>query len=112
MDIRTAARELKSRLKNLAVLQKKTKRARKTTIPREEYLRLKEEVCPKKADWYPTNEALLRRGEITAHLNFYREIRGKEICHAVRMGVEYEYESTLKRLRKEFVIDAPKSSQS
>jgi hypothetical protein len=110
MDTRTACRELKSRLKNLAVLQKKTKRARKTTLPKEEYQKLKDEVCPKKTDWYPTNEAFLRRGEITAHLNFYREIRGKEACHSVRHGVEYEYESTLKRLRKEFVIETPKQT--
>lgn len=110
MDIKTAVREVKSRIKNLAVLQRKTKRARKTTIPKEEYQRLKDEVCPKKADWYPTNEAFLRRGEITAHLNFYREIRGKEACHAIRKGVEYEYKSTLESLREEFVIDTPKQT--
>lgn len=105
VDTRTAIREVKKRIKDLAVTQKKGKRARKTTIPAEERAKLlKEFNLVGASQWKIANAVIERRGEITAHLNFYRELRGKEACHGVRDGAEYAYAVAMDSLRREFPI--------
>lgn len=109
-DIRAAVREVKSRLKALAALQKKGKRARKTTIPAEERAALLAELgLVGRSEWGIAVAVIERRGEITAHLNFLRELRGKEYCHGVREAASYEYASTIDALRREFPIVSPKA---
>lgn len=92
---------LKNKLKELGGLQSKTKRARKTTLPKEEWLVLKNELAPKKAYWdhsVAASDAKLRKVEITACLNLYHELRGSEYRHA---GEGYWYDKALKALKTE-----------
>jgi hypothetical protein len=111
LDVRTTIRQVKSRIKALAVLQKKGKRARKTTIPAEERTALLAELgLTGKSEWGIAAGVIERRGEISAHLNFYLELRGKKPCHGARSGTEWSYENALAGLRREFPIEAPKPS--
>jgi hypothetical protein len=75
---------LKERIKGLAELQSKSKRARKTTLDKAEWLLLKNELAPKKAYWdhnAAASDARLRKAEITVCLNYYHELRGSALRH-------------------------------
>lgn len=97
-------RTLKEKIKTLAVLQKKTKLARKTVrIDPELRKKLLEELGTE----YPGSVAVSRKTVITAHLNLYLELRGKEYRHNVPTD-SYEksrYEKELIQLRKELKIE-------
>ena len=91
-------RTLKARVKELANLQKKGKRARKTLIPdRAALLRELGIEAPEDAP----RHVWRRKALITAALNFSLELRGKAYRHGVREGLEYSYEAELSRLRSE-----------
>ena len=92
---------LKEKLKVLAALQIKTKRARKTSLPKEEWLALKNELAPKSAYWdhsVAASDARLRKIEITACLNLYHELRGSDYRHACE---GYWYTKAMNELRTE-----------
>lgn len=103
---------LKEKLKTLAVLQTKTKRARKTSLPKGEWLLLKAEIItattrlgssesPYIRCWdhdSAASDAKLRKIEITACLNLYHELRGSTYRHA---GEGYWYDKTMEALRTE-----------
>jgi hypothetical protein len=98
MDTKTAFHEIKQLLKSYAVIQRKAKRARKTTIPAVEREALLKEI----GSSYPN--VMSRRIEITAALNFYHELRGSEFRHGIRKGTEYEYKDRLNSLRAKYSI--------
>lgn len=84
---------LKDKIKELAELQKLTKRARKTTLPKEEWLALKQILAPKKASWdhnWAASEARQREMEITACINHYHELRGSAHRHNNSWGYWYD----------------------
>lgn len=98
---------LRERLKELAELQTKTKRARKTTLPKVEWEALKVDILKSTArfpdrGWWDhsvaASDAKLRKIEITACLNLYHELRGSEYRHA---GEGYWYEKAMTALRAE-----------
>lgn len=103
MENTLAIRALKEKIKMLADLQSKTKRARRTTLPKEEWLTLKNELAPKKASWdhnWAASDARLREVEITMCLNYYHELRGSAFRHnADPKG--YWYDKYLKELQAE-----------
>lgn len=102
-----AIRTLKEKIKALAVLQKKTKLARKTVrIDPELRKQLLEELGIKEPGW-AAGYARSRKIEITAHLNLYLELRGKTYRHNTPED-SYEkqsYEKMLTQLRKELKIE-------
>jgi len=105
MDTKAAIAELKKRIKLLSAVQKKAKRARKTKIPKAEYIKLKKEVMgSSEAEWSPEWDVLRRRIEITATLNLYNELRGKEACHGIRKGLRYLYEKYAGDLKSSFKL--------
>ena len=91
-------RTLKARVKELAVLQKKGKRARKTLIP--DRAALLRELGIEEPNLAPRH-VWRRKALITAALNLSLELRGRPYRHAVRKGLEYACESELSRLRSE-----------
>lgn len=99
----------KNRIKALAVLQKKGKRARKTTLPVEEFNALKKELTGRgpDEDWAPWRRQVAveeRRAEITALLNYYHELRGRtEKCHhnPPKGGYDWGYSQFWKELHEE-----------
>lgn len=75
---------LKEKIKDLAEIQIQTKRARKTSLPKADWLALKNILAPKKAYWDHNSaaaDARLRKDEITACLNYYHELRGSTYRH-------------------------------
>ncbi len=98
MDTKTAICEIKQLLKSYAVVQRKAKRARKTTIPKEEREKLLKEIGAS----YPG--VMSRKIRITAALNFYHELRGSEFRHGVREVTKYEYEDCLNSLRAKYSV--------
>lgn len=75
---------LKERIKALAELQSKSKRARKTTLDKAEWILLKNELAPKKTYWdhnAAASDSRLRKAEITACLNHYHELRESPFRH-------------------------------
>jgi hypothetical protein len=95
-----AIKSLKEKIKLLAELQKKTKLARKTVrIDPELRKKLLEELGTE----YPACVARSRKVEITAHLNLYLELRGKEYRHNVPEDsyLKSQYEKIVKALREE-----------
>lgn len=95
---------LKEKIKTLAVLQKKTKLARKTVrIDPELRKKLLAELGTDCPGWVASS----RKAVITAHLNLYLELRGKTYQHNVPTD-SYEksrYEKELTSLRKELKIE-------
>jgi len=103
MENTMAIRALKEKIKLLADLQHKTKLARKTTMPKEEWLALKNELAPKKASWdhgWAASDARLREAEITACLNYYHELRGSTYRHNADVK-GYWYDKYLKETQAE-----------
>ena len=98
MDTKTVIREIKQLLKSYAVIQRKAKRARKTTIPNAEREALLKEIQSS----YPN--VMYRKIEITAALNFYHELRGSEFRHGIREGTEFDYKLCLKALRSKHLV--------
>ena len=94
METREAIHAIKDRIKELAVLQHKAKRARKTTIPSEERNSLMSECGIENS---AATYVFYKKAEITALLNFYHELRGSEYRHDVRKGLEYYYDEEIKR---------------
>jgi hypothetical protein len=101
----SAIRTLKEKIKALAVLQKKTKLARKTVHIDPE---LRKKLLAELGTEYPAGAAISRKTEITAHLNLYLELRGKAYRHNAPPKDSYElraYENELSKLRKELKIE-------
>lgn len=103
MEITTLQiRALKAKLKKFAEIQHKTKLARKTTLPKDEWLALKNDLAPKSAYWdhsVAASDARLRKVEITACLNLYHELRGSSYRHGDEEG--YWYKKYMEQLRSE-----------
>lgn len=102
-------RMLKERIKTLTILQEKTKRARKTTMPKVEWQTLKVDILKSSGrtpdrDWWDhasaASDARLRKAEITACINLYHELRGSAHRHDFK-EYPYWYEKYLKGLRTE-----------
>lgn len=92
---------LKNKIKQLGELQTKTKLARKTSMPKGEWLLLKAELAPKSAYWdhaMAASDARLRKIEITACLNLYHELRWSAYRHA---GEGYWYDKAIQSLKTE-----------
>ena len=90
---------LRSQLKEMAILQKKAKRARKTTIDKKEREALLKELgieYPEAAGY----DVFLRRAKITAYLNHSLMLRGRTYRHGVRKGLEYSYKKHIKQLEE------------
>jgi hypothetical protein len=98
-------RALKEKIKDLAALQVLTKKARKTSLPKEEWLALKNELAPKKAYWdhsVAASDARLRKVEITACLNYYHELRGSAFRHGdAELLKDYWYGKYMTELKAE-----------
>lgn len=96
---------LKDKIKDLIEIQKLTKRARKTSLPKEEWLALKQILAPKKASWdhnWAASDARLRKVEITACLNLYHELRGSAFRHGhENLPKEYWYSKYMTELKAE-----------
>jgi hypothetical protein len=94
---------LKERIKALSELQSKSKRARKTTLDKAEWLLLKNELAPKKAYWdhnAAASDARLRKAEITACLNYYHELRGSTFRHGdAELLKDYWYSKYMTELK-------------
>lgn len=105
METTLMIRALKAKIKDLAAMQVKTKRARKTTLPKGEWLLLKAELAPKKAYWdhdVAASDARLRKVEITACLNYYHELRGSTLRHGdEKLPNEYWYGKYMTELKAE-----------
>lgn len=106
MDTIEAIRNLKSRIKSLAIVQRKAKRARKTVkISAEERRQLIREITGSRdvSEWWsPATDVLERRALISACLDLYNELREKEFRHGAKKGLEYLYRRYSEELRKEF----------
>lgn len=98
-------RALKDKIKALGELQSKTKRARKTSLPKPEWLALKDELAPKKAYWdhnVAASDARLRKAEITVCLNYYHELRGSAFRHGnADLSKDYWYGKYMTELKAE-----------
>ena len=96
---------LRERIKDLAAEQKLLKRARKTTMPKEEWEKIRVELGRPKGregerSWTPQDaayEADANTTRITACLNLYHEMRGSEYRHNAE---GYYYEKRLKEERE------------
>lgn len=105
MDIKEAISTVRERIKSLAAIQIKAKRARKTVrIPKEEREALIKELSAGKAWYSPASDVLRRRGEITAHLNYLHELRGSKYEHGIKKLTEDGYDAAREHLRQEFPI--------
>lgn len=102
-------RALKERIKALTILQEKTKRARKTTMPKQEWDALRVDILkssgrPTGYEWWDhasaASDARLRKAEITACLNLYHELRGSGYRHDFKEHT-YWYEKAMKALQTE-----------
>ena len=101
MDTRTLIRTLKQRIKDLAEMQRDCKLARKTKyLPESREKELRAKWPSSFAAWADVFE---RRAEITACLNYYLELRGREYRHGIRDSLAYEYQQYMSALRKELV---------
>lgn len=101
-----AIRTLKGKIKELAETQKKNKLARKTKrVTPELRKKLLEELGIEHPEW-AAGEARARKKVITAHLNLYLELRGKEYRHNVPEDayLKSQYEKIVVELRKELKI--------
>lgn len=104
MDFPTAVGIVRSRIRDLSSLQRKGKRARKTTIPASEREALLRDIGLVGRPNYAAQAVMDRRGVITAHLNFLHEIRGSEHRHGVKKGTDYAYDEAIADLRFEIGI--------
>ena len=98
MEIKEALRNVRDEIKELSSLQVIGKRARKTTIPKEESKALLRKFgveTPAEA----AVEVRCRKRRITALLNLHHELRGSEHRHGIEKGDEYSYEKTLKEIK-------------
>ena len=102
MERKQIVQEIRTQLKDLGPKQKWAKRARKTTISDDEALLLQAKCAPGASGWFPSMYVAHHRIKITALLNFYREVRGKEHCHGIRPLTESEYQSALDQLRNKY----------
>ncbi len=106
--VKTQIVMLKEKIKALAALQRRTKRARKTSLPVEESAALRKELSGGDPEWGPrraASEAEIRRVRITACLNLYHELRGSAHRHAVREGMEGYHERFRREVTAEIVIE-------
>jgi len=103
MDTKTAIRTIRGRLKDLAVTQRKAKRARKTTIPKDERTALLKELGILYPEWAHA-DVMRRKVEITALINFRHELLGSPYRHGVREDTKADYEGHMNELRKELVL--------
>ena len=102
MDTKTAIREIKQLLKSYAVAQRKAKRARKTSIPKEEREQLLKEIGVTYAE-YAHADVMYRKIQITAALNFYHELRGSEFRHGIRELTMTQYDDCFHSLRAKYL---------
>ena len=103
---REAIKTLKGRLKDLAILQKKNKLARKTVkIDPELRKKLLEELGIKYPEWAHA-EVMAWKNVITAHLNLYHELRGKACRHNVptEFYAKRNYDEAMEKLREELKL--------
>jgi len=110
MDTKTMIWTLKERLKTMAAQQKPLKRARKTSIPKEERGALLLDagiehcwavICDRTGASNAAAFVRERRARITACLNLYNELRGREYRHGIKKGFEYLYDKEMKKLTEE-----------
>lgn len=90
--------KLKSRIKELAAEQKLLKMARKTTIPKDQWEKIRLELG-RARDWTPefaSYEVGSNTTRITACLNLYHELRGSNHRHKAE-GYYYEKRLTEER---------------
>ncbi len=105
--MREHIRTLKERIKKLGALQPILKRLRKTTLEPDERKALEAKLdkdCGTVEHGIPW-EVIRRRIRITAYLNLYRHLRGKDQCHNIREGGEYYYDKEMKALCEEFKLE-------
>ena len=86
--------KIRATIKELSALQVKAKRARKTTIPKDERAALLKECGIKYPEW-AHQDVMDRRAQITAALNYYHELRESPHRHGVRKELTYAYEKYL-----------------
>jgi hypothetical protein len=105
VDIKTAIRALRDRVKNLASRQRPLKLARKTTLPvLDRALALKRAGMDPAAEfWKVAWEVIERRAQITACLNLMHELKGSE--HRHNPGEKWVYDKYDKKLRAEFLAE-------
>ncbi len=110
MENTAKIRALKEKIKMLSELQTKTKQARKTSLPKKEWEALKDDILKSisyrynRDIWdhsFATSYARMRKGEITACLNLYHELRGSEYRHA---GNDYWYRDAMHSLRADLKV--------
>lgn len=108
MDTKNAVRELKRKIVKLSLAQKFLKKARKSTLPKEERETL---LLKAESDWRPSSvfeshvaaavEVVKRRAMITAAINLSHELRGSEHRHGTQD--EYWYRRSDQELRSELL---------
>ena len=93
--------KVKARIKELSVLQREVKEARKRTYGKDRVIALAKKLGATNPLWFsPQSNVVDRKTTITATLNYYNELRGKEYRHNVK--TQWYYDRAFKALVAEF----------
>ena len=93
--------KVKARIKELAVLQREVKEARKRTYGKDKLFALAKRLGSTHPEWFsPQSDVITRKYRITATLNYYNELRGQPYRHKIKG--EWYYKGVFEALVKEF----------
>ena len=103
MENTVKIRALKEKIKDLADEQHLLKKARKTTMPKDQWEAIRVELG-RARDWTPVDaawQASSNSMRITACLNYYHELRGSDFRHNVDPHIKYYYDKYMTELKAE-----------